>query len=228
MVWSSLLPCPGCGWRATGRLGACPSCWAAVDAGLRAERRRASDAASCGPPIGGPVLGSTGALVALGPYRGRLGRLVRAAKYRPSTALLDELGARLGAIVRERWPASGGWWVVPVPPDAGRRRRRGHDHAARLAAALAAGGPLPRPAVVAALVRRRPTPPQSRVPWAARESNLAGAIALRGASAAPLRGAVVLLVDDVSTSGATLRACRAILLAGGAAEVRAAVVARAR
>jgi predicted amidophosphoribosyltransferase len=230
MVWSSLLPCPGCGRRATGRLGACPRCWAAIDADLGVERRRASVAARAGPSGGGgrddPV--REGSMVALGPYRGRLGRLVRAAKYRPSSALLDALGARLGSAVRERWPGAEGWLVVPVPPDAGRRRRRGHDHAARLAAALAGSAPPPRPTVLAALTRRRPTPPQSRVPWAAREANLAGAIALRGPSAPLPRGARVLLVDDISTSGATLRACRAVLLAGGAAEVRAAVVARAR
>jgi predicted amidophosphoribosyltransferase len=81
---------------------------------------------------------------------------------------------------------------------------------------------------VSLLTRRRPTAPQSRVPWAAREANLQGAIALRLDRAPALRGVTVLLVDDVSTSGATLRACRSALLAGGAADVRAAVVARAR
>ncbi len=165
--------------------------------------------------------------MAWGAYRGPLGRLVRAAKYRPSTALLRSLGARLGAHAGACWPAfCRTAAVVPVPPDAGRQRRRGVDHTALLAASVAAALPHPRP-MLRALRRNRATRPQSLLPSARREANLLGAFDAR----VPLGGRVptrILLVDDVSTSGATLRACRAALLAGGAAEVRAAVVARAR
>jgi predicted amidophosphoribosyltransferase len=156
-----------------------------------------------------------------------LGRLVRAAKYRPSTALLRALGTRLGGHAGARWAdfcqlAT----VVPVPPDAHRQRRRGVDHTALLAASVVAALPEPRP-VLRALRRNRATRPQSLLPSARREANLLGAFDLnRPGEGWP--ASRVLLVDDVSTSGATLRACRATLLAGGAVEVRAAVIARAR
>jgi predicted amidophosphoribosyltransferase len=77
------------------------------------------------------------------------------------------------------------------------------------------------------LRRNRATRPQSLLPSSRREANLRGAFDLRLAHGERAAGSV-LLVDDVSTSGATLRACRAALLAAGAIEVRAAVVARAR
>lgn len=223
MRWWPPLPCPGCGRRLAGDDGACTACWAEIDRG--AADRGAVDRVAADR---GAVVDATGAwLLALGPYRGTLGRIVRAAKYRPSTALLRALGSRLGARAAAHWPGfERATWVVPVPPDGARQRRRGVDHTAVLAGSVAAA--VGRPASARAmLVRRRPTRPQSRTPWTLREANLHGAIVPRSGGSDCV-GARIMLIDDVSTSGATLRACRAALLEAGAKEVRAAVVARAR
>lgn len=128
--------------------------------------------------------------------------------------------------------------VVPVPLHGGRRRRRGFNQARDLAAGL----DLP---VLDALERTRATPAQASLSGGARRRNVRGAFALAPASRwsrvgwhasrrtriglmeRAVYGRVVVLVDDVVTTGATLEACAAVLRAAGAAEVRAVTVARA-
>jgi predicted amidophosphoribosyltransferase len=78
--------------------------------------------------------------------------------------------------------------------------------------------------VARALVRRVDTPPQTGLSAARRRANVAAAFAVRGR--AQVAGRVVVLVDDVRTTGATVRACAAALLAAGAAEVRLLTAAR--
>ena len=73
--------------------------------------------------------------------------------------------------------------------------------------------------MVDGLVRRRATPILGGLGRKARERALRGAIALNARKASGMRGASVLLVDDVLTSGATTAACVRVLKRGGFTDV---------
>jgi len=139
-----------------------------------------------------------------GPFRGRLRRLVHAFKYRDDAAAL-RLAARQALLAL---PPGAAWdAVVPVPAHALRRRERGFDAIGRLARAVGRA----RGLEVRPLLRRtRPTPTLSGRGRRERRLLLLGAIA-SGAAAGRL-----LVVDDVTTSGASFEACRRALLGAGA------------
>jgi ComF family protein len=108
--------------------------------------------------------------------------------------------------------------VVPVPLHRSRMRERGFNQARDMAHHL--GVPL-----VQALERTRATATQADLPASKRHANVRGAFRL--ARRVSVEGAIVVLVDDVSTTGATLEACATALLDAGAKEVRAITAARA-
>ena len=151
-----------------------------------------------------------------GAYEGTLRHLLHALKYDRRRSLAGPLAERM----REHGSEIlfGADIVVPVPLHRWRRYRRGFNQAEDLARYL----PLP---VVLALRRRRATVSQTDLPAARRHANVRNAFALRrGVS---VRGLRVVLIDDVSTTGATLDACARVLLEAGAVEVRALTAARA-
>ena len=121
-------------------------------------------------------------------------------------------------------------YAVPVPLHPWRRMRRGFNQARDLAKRLDCP-------VVDALWRLRATPPQMALDANARHSNVRGAFVvspvltcgahLYGTRRPLLEERIIVLVDDVRTTGATLDECAKVLLAAGAREVRALTVAMA-
>ncbi|MEE9277151.1 MAG: double zinc ribbon domain-containing protein [Dehalococcoidia bacterium] len=113
--------------------------------------------------------------------------------------------------------------LVTAVPMAGRRqRRRGHNQAELIARQIARRLQIPSDA--RALRRIRSTPQQAKQhDVGARRENVKGAFA---AGPARVAGRSVLVVDDVTTSGATLNACALALLDAGAAAVDAWALAR--
>lgn len=117
-----------------------------------------------------------------------------------------------------------GWLVVPVPLHRWRLWSRGFNQSALLARELvnASGAEL----LVDGLVRTKRTPTLGGLGRKARSRALSGAIAVNTRTANRLRGARVLLVDDVLTSGATSDACVGVLKRAGADKVVVACFAR--
>jgi len=112
--------------------------------------------------------------------------------------------------------------LVPVPLHQKRLRERGYNQSSLLAREL--GKLINLPAVDDCLIRQRHAPPQARTSTVGeRQSNVAGAFACRNYR---LQDKQILLVDDVSTSGATLDACAGALKAAGATSVWGLVLAR--
>lgn len=144
-------------------------------------------------------------------------RLVHRLKYESLSALAEPMGALMAACPL---PQPRPDVIVPVPLHRGRARQRGFNQAELLARVV--GRTHDIPVAPRALVRVRATPSQVRQASAGRRAaNVAGAFACRE----DVGGRVVLLVDDVATTGATLRACAAVLRAAGASAVHAAVFA---
>ena len=112
--------------------------------------------------------------------------------------------------------------LVPVPLHQKRLRERGYNQSQLLAKEL--GKLINIPTAGDYLIRQQHTLPQTRTRTVAeRQSNVAHAFTCDNHS---LRNKQVLLVDDVSTSGATLNACAAVLKAAGVTSVWGLVLAR--
>jgi ComF family protein len=168
-----------------------------------------------------PTLPRFNSVVRLGPYAEPLRAVVRELKYHRQEALRRRLGQLLAAAVQARAtePLD---LVLSVPMHWRRRLARGYDHARILAQTLAAQLQLP---LGNELIRVRHTPPQAHLPKTRRLENIRGAFAVEGEAA--IKGASILLVDDVTTTGATADEASRTLLKAGATSVTLAVIAKA-
>lgn len=113
-------------------------------------------------------------------------------------------------------------WVLPMPLSTQRLQSRGFNQAWLLAKALS-----PAKARVQWLLRIRDTPAQSSLARNERLANVDKAFAIDPLRQRDLEGRNVLLVDDVMTSGASLRAAAQPLRQAGVQRITALVFARA-
>jgi predicted amidophosphoribosyltransferase len=216
---------PGLGARAAAALLAlavpveCPGC-GAVDVRLCSRCGAALAAPAGRVPLTAPLPVTTWACA---PYGGVVARCVVAWKDRGRLDLTTALGAALARAVDAALanaPAVPGGRIVlvPVPSSAAARRARGADVTAALARAARAD--LRRRGLVVgvrpALYQRRRVADQAGLGAGARRANLAGALGVRRTSRSRLRTAVVVLVDDIVTTGATAAEACAVLAEQGA------------
>lgn len=151
-------------------------------------------------------------------------QIVHALKYAGWRSISVGMGQRMA---RLDWP----WDVqaertalVPVPLAAARRRERGFNQSELIAHALAVHWQIP--VWSACLERVRATESQTQLTPGERRANVRGAF--RAAPRGPeLRGAHLVLVDDVITTAATLNACAATLCEAGARIISYVTFARA-
>jgi ComF family protein len=104
--------------------------------------------------------------------------------------------------------------LVPVPIAPGRMRERGYNQSALLARGIAQRTGLA--VSETSLLRVRETPPLRRLPAAERRKKVAGAFHACGDD---VKSRLIMLIDDIYTTGATMDACAAALLEAGAGEV---------
>lgn len=154
---------------------------------------------------------------AWGHYRGSLERLLHAFKFERHDFLDRALAELVGDCIRDRDFDA----IVAVPMHKSKLRSRGYNQAELLARALSKRIAIAYDSTL--LTKRAERRPQSTLPRSERAANVRGAfIASR-----EVRDRRLLLVDDVCTTGETLRACASALQREGAARVCAAVVAKA-
>lgn len=203
----------------------CQKCWGRLPLA-------SGPACRCGAPLPGSAGEDCGRCrrglspilegVALGAYAGPLRDCVVALKYRGRHRTAARLAVRLLQNDRCRRILSASEVIVAVPLHPERERARGFNQARLLASALGSSSGL---RVSPGLARTRNTISQTDLSARDRRRNIRGAFA--GGFDPAIEGAAVALVDDVTTTGATLRECAAALLASGAREVRSITVARA-
>jgi ComF family protein len=212
--------CLVCGEAGAGGRDLCGECFAALPWSRHACPRcgapQASAAADCGDCLRSPPPYT--ATTAVWTYGFPLDRLLPRFKFHADLAAGRQLvELMLPVLAAAPRPQA----LVPVPLHRQRLRERGYDQALELAKPLSRS--LALPLLADALVRTRGTTAQSDLDAATRQRNVRGAFTASRHRAWPQH---VALLDDVMTTGATLRECAQVLRRAGVQRIDLWVAAR--
>lgn len=146
--------------------------------------------------------------------------IIHAFKYRRMSKIARLFGHGLATVVRSDRVLKDADIVTPVPLFWWKRLHRTYNQAALLSKVISDECHIPHAEL---LQRVRFTRTQTRLDDAARRKNVAGAFSMK--KGVTIHDKTILLVDDVMTTGATMKECARMLKAGGAREVYSCVAA---
>ncbi len=160
------------------------------------------------------------ALRSWGTYEGTLRTAIHRLKYHSDIGLSENLAKPLAGLLRDlNWQVD---LVTAVPLSGKRKRERGYNQAALLARWISLSEGLPfQPNMIR---RSRDTTSQVGLHAHQRRQNVADAFA---AVSNHTTGKSVLVIDDVTTTGATMQACSLALMTAGASQIYGLTLARA-
>lgn len=147
-------------------------------------------------------------------YQGAAAEGIRRLKHEGRAYAAEAFAGEMEKVVRRELADAAFTCVIPVPLSRKSEKSRGYNQAALLARPLARGLGL---SYREDLVKLTDTRPQKELSALERSGNLLGAFDVREGAA--VEGEAVLLVDDVTTTGATLHECAKMLKLYGAREV---------
>lgn len=159
-----------------------------------------------------------------GEYQGKLKDIILLYKYRTFKVLGRDLVSLVQRILGRDEEL---WWgieaTLPVPLHPKKHRQRGFNQAMIIAKGLSEQRGIE--CLEGVLAKIRNTPPQTSLVAEGRERNVRGTF--RVLKKENISGKTLLLVDDVYTTGSTIRECSAVLKDAGAKEIRALTLAQA-
>lgn len=194
--------CPLCGDAIAAQRGLCTQCWSTLEV---------------------PQTDAEDGVTAATFYNDSARQLVLNFKHGRKISLAAMMSRQIAARLPD---LAGEWLAVPVPLHRTRLWQRGYNQSALIARELSKVRDLTL--IVDALERSRRTPSLGGLGRSERAKVLHGAIVANRARRDRLRGAQVVLVDDVLTSGATSGACKAALHEAGVRRVHVACFSRVR
>lgn len=225
--------CPVCGLKNTFNL--CLSCWEKI------EPFNSPLCPKCGRPFSSEVAVSHSPdhlcsdcrdtrsyfdrAISVGPYEGTLAEAIHLFKYRGRKGLARPLGKIMVQYLSSNsslFPTAS-LKIIPVPLHPKRLRQREFNQSLLLAKWVSKA--LAIPLILDNLQRIRWTRPQIELKGKERLVNVRGAFALKDHNA--MEGNSFLLIDDVYTTGATVKECSNVLKKAGAKKVYVLTLARA-
>lgn len=149
------------------------------------------------------------------PYQGIIKEAIQLLKYKGKLILAGQLSAIMIKYAKENLPLANIDFLIPVPLHRSRLKEREFNQSEVLASKLTNYFNLPL--LNNALIRIRPTPPQTNLSKEERLISLKGAFNLKRKELT--KGKNILLIDDVFTTGATAKECAKVLIENRANEV---------